>query len=46
MAVIMLMASTRKVMDKFAIPRSLRIFGWAATALLFLAAVGVLVTAG
>ena len=45
MAVIMLMASSRKVMDKFAIPASLRIFGWAATAVMFLAAIGVFVTA-
>jgi Mn2+/Fe2+ NRAMP family transporter len=46
MAVIMMMASSRKVMDEFAIPRSLRIFGWAATAVMFLAAIGVFVTGG
>jgi len=46
MAVVMLMASSRKVMDKFAIPQSLRIIGWIATAVMFLAAIGVFVTAG
>jgi NRAMP (natural resistance-associated macrophage protein)-like metal ion transporter len=44
MAVIMLMASSKKVMGKFVIPRPLRIVGWTATAVMFLAAIGVFVT--
>jgi Mn2+/Fe2+ NRAMP family transporter len=35
MAVIMHMASSKNVMDKFTVPLSLRVLGWAATAVMF-----------
>ena len=44
MAVIIHMASSKKVMDKFTIPLYLRIVGWAATAVMFAVSVGVFAT--
>jgi Mn2+/Fe2+ NRAMP family transporter len=44
MAVIMHMASSRKVMDKFAIPVYLRVVGWIATAVMLVVSVGVFAT--
>jgi NRAMP (natural resistance-associated macrophage protein)-like metal ion transporter len=44
MGVIMHMASSKNVMDKFTIPLYLRIVGWAATALMFAVSVGVFAT--
>ncbi len=44
MAVILHMASSRRVMDKFAIPVYLQVVGWAATLLMFTASVGMLIT--
>jgi Mn2+/Fe2+ NRAMP family transporter len=44
MGVIMHMASSRKVMDKFTIPLYLRIVGWAATAVMVGVSIGVFVT--
>ena len=46
MAMIMLMASQRKVMGQFTIGRWLRPLGWIATAVMALAAVGMIVTWG
>ena len=46
MAVIMHMASSKKIMDRFTLPSSLTITGWVATAVMFAAAIGVLVTSG
>jgi NRAMP (natural resistance-associated macrophage protein)-like metal ion transporter len=43
MAVIMHMAASRKVMDKFTIPLYLRIVGWTATAVMFGVSIGVFV---
>jgi NRAMP (natural resistance-associated macrophage protein)-like metal ion transporter len=42
MAFMMLMASSRKVMGKFVLPRYLKIFGWGATVVMALAALGML----
>jgi Mn2+/Fe2+ NRAMP family transporter len=44
MAVIMLMASNRKVMGPLVIPKYLRAMGWFATAVMLYASIGVLVT--
>lgn len=44
MAVIMLMASNRKVMGKFVIPPYLRWVGWAATAVMLCVCIGVLIS--
>jgi Mn2+/Fe2+ NRAMP family transporter len=44
MAVIMHMAASRKVMDKFTVPLYLRIVGWAATAVMLAVSIGVFVT--
>ena len=44
MAVIMHMAASHKVMDKFTIPLYLRVVGWAATAVMFGVSIGVFVT--
>ncbi len=44
MAVIMHMASSRKVMDKFTIPLYLRVVGWAATAVMVGVSIGVFAT--
>ena len=44
MAVIMIMASSRGVMGKLVIPPYLKTMGWAATAVMFLASVGVFLT--
>ncbi len=44
MAVILHLASSRKVMAKFAIPSYLRIVGWAATFVMLIASIGMLVT--
>jgi Mn2+/Fe2+ NRAMP family transporter len=44
MAVIMHMASSKRVMDKVTIPLYLRIVGWAATAVMFAVSVGVFAT--
>jgi NRAMP (natural resistance-associated macrophage protein)-like metal ion transporter len=42
MCFMMLMASNRKVMGKFALPLYLKVFGWAATVIMALAALGML----
>jgi Mn2+/Fe2+ NRAMP family transporter len=44
MAVIMHMASSRKVMEKFVVPRYLRVAGWVATLVMFAASMGMLLT--
>jgi Mn2+/Fe2+ NRAMP family transporter len=44
MAVIMHMASSRKVMEKFVVPRYLRVVGWAATLVMFAASMGMILT--
>jgi NRAMP (natural resistance-associated macrophage protein)-like metal ion transporter len=44
MAVIMIMASSRKVMGKLVIPPYLKAMGWTATAIMFCASVGVFLT--
>jgi NRAMP (natural resistance-associated macrophage protein)-like metal ion transporter len=44
MAVIMHMAASRKVMDKFTIPTYLHVMGWVATAVMFAVSIGVFVT--
>jgi Mn2+/Fe2+ NRAMP family transporter len=44
MAVIMQMAGSKKVMDKFTIPFYLRVAGWTATAVMFAVSIGVFVT--
>ncbi len=44
MAVIMHMAASTKVMDKFSIPVYLRVVGWTATAVMFGVSIGVFVT--
>jgi NRAMP (natural resistance-associated macrophage protein)-like metal ion transporter len=44
MAVIMVMASSHKVMGKLAIPRHLKVMGWSATAVMLCACVGVFFT--
>lgn len=44
MAVIMHMAASPKVMDKFTIPLYLRLVGWAATAVMFGVSIGVFMT--
>jgi Mn2+/Fe2+ NRAMP family transporter len=44
MAVIMHMASSPKVMEKFTIPLYLRVVGWAATAVMFAVSIGVFAT--
>ncbi len=44
MAVIMHMASNKKVMDRFALPAYLKVIGWAATVVMFSAALGVFIT--
>jgi Mn2+/Fe2+ NRAMP family transporter len=44
MAVIMHMASSKKVMDKFAVPLYLRVVGWIATAAMLAVSIGVFVT--
>ena len=41
MAVIMIMASSRKVMGKLVIPAYLRVMGWAGTAVMSIAAIGI-----
>ena len=46
MAVIMHMASTKKVLDRFTLPSYLTITAWVATAVMFAAEIGVLVTSG
>ncbi len=43
MAVIMHMASSKRVMDRFTLPSYLKVIGWAATAVMFVAALGVFV---
>jgi Mn2+/Fe2+ NRAMP family transporter len=42
----MILASRRKVMGKLTLPLYLKIFGWLATAIMALAAVGMLLTSG
>lgn len=44
MAVIMHIASSRKVMDKFAVPTYLRVVGWLATLTMFMASIGMFIT--
>ena len=44
MAVIMHMAGSSKVMDKFTIPLHLRVVGWSATAVMFGVSIGVFAT--
>lgn len=44
MAVIMHMASSKKVMDKFTVPLYLRVVGWAATAVMLAVSIGVFAT--
>jgi NRAMP (natural resistance-associated macrophage protein)-like metal ion transporter len=44
MIVIMIMASSRKVMDKFAIPIVLRVVGWAATGVMLCVSIAVFAT--
>ena len=44
MAIIMHMASSKKVMDKFTIPLYLRIVGWTATVVMFAVSIGVFAT--
>jgi Mn2+/Fe2+ NRAMP family transporter len=44
MIVIMLMSTNPRVMGKFTLSLGLRLFGWAATAVMFLAAFGLLAT--
>jgi Mn2+/Fe2+ NRAMP family transporter len=44
MAIIMIMASSRKVMGKLVIPPYLKVMGWAATAVMLCTFIGVLVT--
>jgi NRAMP (natural resistance-associated macrophage protein)-like metal ion transporter len=44
MAVIMHMASSKKVMDKFIVPHYLRVVGWMATAAMLVVAIGVIAT--
>jgi NRAMP (natural resistance-associated macrophage protein)-like metal ion transporter len=44
MAVIMHMASSKKVMDKFTIPLYLRVVGWTATAVMLAVSIGVFAT--
>ena len=44
MAVIMHMASSKKVMDKFTIPIYLKIVGWTATAVMLAVSIGVFAT--
>ena len=44
MAIIMHMAGSKKVMDKFTIPLYLKIVGWTATAVMFAVSVGVFAT--
>jgi Mn2+/Fe2+ NRAMP family transporter len=46
MAVVMLMATNARVMGQFTLPRTLRVIGWAATAIMALAAVTLLATWG
>jgi len=46
MCCMMIMASSRKVMGKFALPTYLRIFGWVATLIMGLAAIGMLWPSG
>jgi NRAMP (natural resistance-associated macrophage protein)-like metal ion transporter len=46
MCFMMLLASESKVMGKFTLPLHLKIFGWLATAIMALAAVGMLLTTG
>jgi Mn2+/Fe2+ NRAMP family transporter len=46
MCFMMLLASRRKVMGKLILPAYLRILGWAATAVMALAAAGMLLTSG
>jgi Mn2+/Fe2+ NRAMP family transporter len=42
----MLLASRRKVMGEFTLPFYLKILGWSGTAIMALAAVGMLLTSG
>jgi len=44
MVVIVLMATSRKVMGKFVIPKYLKIMGWAATAVMFCVSIGLFAT--
>jgi Mn2+/Fe2+ NRAMP family transporter len=44
MAVIMHMASSKKVMDKFTVPLYLRVVGWTATAVMLAVSIGVFAT--
>ena len=44
MAVILHMASSKQVMDKFTIPFYLRVIGWTATAVMFVVSIGVFAT--
>ena len=44
MAIIMIVASSRKVMGKFVIPPYLRSLGWIATAVMFCVGAGVFLT--
>jgi Mn2+/Fe2+ NRAMP family transporter len=44
MVVVMLLSANRKIMGEFVIPILLKIFGWTATATVFLAAVAMIVT--
>ncbi len=46
MVMMMLISVSPKIMGKFVLPRGLRILGWAATALMALAAVGMFATLG
>jgi Mn2+/Fe2+ NRAMP family transporter len=44
MAVIMVMASSRRVMGKLVIPTYLKGMGWTATAVMFFASIGIFLT--
>jgi Mn2+/Fe2+ NRAMP family transporter len=46
MCFMILLASRRKVMGKLTLPLSLKIFGWIATAIMALAAIGMVLTSG
>ena len=46
MCFIMLLASSRTVMGKLNLPAYLKILGWAATAIMAIAAVGMFITSG
>jgi Mn2+/Fe2+ NRAMP family transporter len=46
MCFMILLASQRKVMGKLTLPLTLKIFGWIATAIMALAAIGMVLTSG